>query len=260
MVDKGKSPMCGRYLLSSPTSDIIEEYELDFEISRIEKEINHRYNISPKSQIPIILDDPDVNKRNLKLMQWGVVFNEKYGLTFNVPSENLQSSPAWKNPFLHKRCLIPATGFIEWQELEGAKKTLPWNIHKPKEEVFSLAGIWNFFPDKVTGKLELCAFIITTEANSMMRTIHNKGGNKFRQPVIIDQSNYTSWLDKNHSTPDSIFPLLKQFSVEEFAYTPLEKVGDDVKGIPPIPKDGQESKVEKKPSKKKSKKEEESLF
>ncbi len=250
--------MCGRYLLSSALSDIIEEYELDYETTHIEKEINPRYNISPKSQIPIILDDSGKGKRNLKLMQWGVVFNEKYGLTFNVRSENLQSSPAWKNTFLHKRCLIPATGFIEWQELEGVKETLPWNIHKSNNEVFSLAGIWNFFPDKTTGKLELCAFIITTEANSMMRTIHNKGGNRFRQPVIIEKSNYAAWLNTDHNTPKTILPLLKQFSVEEFSYTPLEKVGDDIKGISPIPKDGIAK--EKELSKKKNKIEEQSLF
>lgn len=251
--------MCGRYLFSSPTQAFYEEYELDFKTTRIEKEINPRYNISPKSQIPIILDDSHQSKRALKMAQWGVVFNEKYGLTFNVRSENLQSSSAWKNPFLHKRCLIPASGFIEWQEIEGTKKTLPWNIHKPNHEIFSLAGIWNFFPDKVSGKLELCAFIITTEANSKMRSIHNKGGNKFRQPVIIDKSNYASWLDPKHTKADSIYPLLKQFSVEEFTYTPLEKVGDDIKGTPPIPKGEKESKVER-TSQEKTKEIEQSLF
>ena len=251
--------MCGRYLFSTPTLAFYQEYDLDPETTRIEKDITPRYNISPKSQIPIILDDSQRNSKSLKMAQWGVVFNEKYGLTFNVRSENLQTSPAWKNPFLHKRCLIPANGFIEWQEIEGTKKTLPWNIHKPNHEIFSFAGIWNFFPDKVTGKLELCAFVITTEANSKMREIHNKGGNKFRQPVIIDKSNYAAWLDSKHTKADSIYPLLKQFSVDEFSYTPLEKVRDDIKGTPPIPKTGKEPKSEK-PSKKKGKEIEQSLF
>ena len=104
--------MCGRYLLSSPTSDIIEEYELGFENQRIEKEINPRYNISPKSLIPVVFSEKEKKKKSITMMQWGVVFNEKYGLTFNVRSENLQTSPAWKNPFINKRCLIPANGLL----------------------------------------------------------------------------------------------------------------------------------------------------
>ena len=149
--------------------------------------------------------------------------------------------------------------FIEWQEVEGVKKTIPWNIHRMNpNEIFSFAGIWNMFPDKVTGLKTLCAFIITTEANEKMRTIHNKGGNKFRQPVIIEKENYSSWLNSGNIEPDSIYPLMKQFATEDFSYTPLEKVGDDIKGIPPIVR----VEIEKKKDviKSSKKKEEQSVF
>jgi hypothetical protein len=71
-----------------------------------------------------------------------------------------------------------------------------------------------------------------------MRTIHNKGGNKFRQPVIIEKIHYSSWLNSNHRNPATILPIIKKFAVEDFVYTPLKKIGDDVKGIPPIEKNG----------------------
>ena len=66
---------------------------------------------------------------------------------------------------LHKRCLIPANGFIEWQEIEGTKNS-PGIFTNQIMKFSPLLEFGISFPDKVTGKLELCAFVITTEANS----------------------------------------------------------------------------------------------
>jgi putative SOS response-associated peptidase YedK len=80
-------------------------------------ELSPRYNVAPSQNIPIVLDEGE--KRRFALARWGLIphwaKDIKIGYsTINARAETVASKPAFRNAFLHRRCLIPADGFYEF--------------------------------------------------------------------------------------------------------------------------------------------------
>jgi putative SOS response-associated peptidase YedK len=99
----------------------------------------------------------------------------------------LLEKPSFKNLVPTRRCLVPADGFYEWHR-EGKQKVPMW-IHLKSREPFAFAGLWDCWLDPAGGN-ELYSFtIITTDANTLLRSIHN------RMPVIYDREMGQQWLD-----------------------------------------------------------------
>jgi putative SOS response-associated peptidase YedK len=68
----------------------------------------------------------------------------------------------------------------------------------------SLAGIDRRFP---LGPM--CRTIITTDANDLMRPLHD------RMPVILDPGDFDKWLDPTRHEPDQLQGLLCPFPSEK---------------------------------------------
>jgi len=77
--------------------------------------VRPRYNIAPSQNVPIVCDTG--NGRELALARWGLVphwskeARTKYS-TINARTESVAEKPTYREAFKHKRCLIPATGFL----------------------------------------------------------------------------------------------------------------------------------------------------
>jgi putative SOS response-associated peptidase YedK len=131
--------------------------------------------------------------------------------TLNARSETVFEKPSFRNSIRNKRCLIPSTGFYEWQH-EGKKK-IPWFIKMKKQEIFSMAGIWDEWINNETGEIFRGFSILTTAANSIMEKIHNT---KKRMPVILSPGNEHAWLnahgEKNNLSP--FFVPVKDETIE----------------------------------------------
>jgi putative SOS response-associated peptidase YedK len=39
--------------------------------------------------------------------------------TINARAETIRTAPTYREPFKTKRCLVPATGWYEWQKLDA---------------------------------------------------------------------------------------------------------------------------------------------
>jgi putative SOS response-associated peptidase YedK len=117
--------------------------------------------------------------------------------TFNARAETLSEKPAFSKAFESQRCLIPVSGFFEWQDVKGKK--VPWYIHMANQEVFSIAGIWDTWVSP--GGITLKTFsLITVEANTLMAEIHNT---KKRMPAIIQKEAEHLWIKPGISSHDS---------------------------------------------------------
>jgi putative SOS response-associated peptidase YedK len=102
----------------------------------------------------------------------------------NARAETLLEKPSFKQLVARRRCLVPADGFYEWRR-DGNRKVPMW-IHLNNREPFAFAGLWDYWRDHTSGD-ELFSFtIITTEANALVRRIHN------RIPVIWKRGTYHS--------------------------------------------------------------------
>ena len=84
------------------------------------------------------------------------------------------------------RCIIPSNGFFEFQH-QGSNK-IPYFIYPTRDEIFSMAGLYDEWVDQSTGEFTRTFSIITTDANELMAEIHNQ---KKRMPLLLD-ANYTN--------------------------------------------------------------------
>jgi len=139
----------------------------------------------------------------IEMQKWGLVPSwvpdaesaKKISIqTLNARSETVFEKPSFRNSIKTRRCLIPSTGFYEWQH-EGKKK-IPWYISINNTEIFSMAGIWDEWVNPDSGEIFRGFSILTTKANSIMEKIHNT---KKRMPVIVLGEAENRWLKKDIS-------------------------------------------------------------
>jgi putative SOS response-associated peptidase YedK len=84
-----------------------------------------------------------------------------------------------------------ASGFCEWQLVEGERKKRPFLIRLESGEPFGLAGLWEGWTSRETGEvIDSCA-VITRQAEPPLDAIHD------RRPATIHRADHAAWLDRS---------------------------------------------------------------
>jgi putative SOS response-associated peptidase YedK len=83
----------------------------------------------------------------------------------NARAETVHKLPLFREAFAERRCLIPATGFYEWQAREDGKQ--PYRFRRKDLEPFAFAGIWEFA--RIGGEEILSACMIVGGAQPTCR-------------------------------------------------------------------------------------------
>lgn len=209
--------MCGRFTIISSEEELINRY---MAVLSEGFEYYPNYNAAPMQYIPTIIGSSSGNR--LGSLRWGLVpswaDDDKIGnKMINARAETLSEKPAFKRLLGSKRCIIPCSGFYEWQKVGSGKQ--PMRILMKDDSIFSLAGLYNTWINPDGNKLSTCT-IITTEPNSLMADIHN------RMPVILRAQDEAEWLSKE-SDKESILKLLKPYPAEKMrAYKVDSAVGN----------------------------------
>ena len=137
------------------------------------------------------------------LMHWELIPNwvrnekeliesrKKY-TTLNIKAETLLSNKVAQSTIYTNRCLVLASHFFEWQQIE--KEKYPHCIAINDAPLFYIAGVWNTWTNQNTGEIKNSFGIITTEANALMSKIHNV---KKRMPTILNEVLANSWVNEN---------------------------------------------------------------
>lgn len=174
--------MCGRFSLTADEKQI----NLFFELSGGNAPYVPRYNGAPTQLLPVITKE---EPRKMQLFRWGLIPRWSKEMPkaplINARSETIGQKPSFKMAFRENRCLVPADGFYEW--VHSGKK-LPYRFTLNDGSLFAFAGIWDKWQHP-SGEIINSFAIITTDANQLMAPIHD------RMPVILDRSNFHSWLD-----------------------------------------------------------------
>lgn len=178
--------MCGRYNLSAPTSQVIEQFELFQEKDRIEKEYQPLGEIFPTRTAPI-LQMLSSESFTWNVLPWGVSVSWLKKPIINARTDALETSEMWKKVLKTGRCLVPANSFFEWTG-ETAKKRERFTIGPSSE---AKDGLWTF----AGLVLENQFVIITTEANPKMLQIHH------RQPALVLPEQRKSWVSLENQKP-----------------------------------------------------------
>ncbi len=204
--------MCGRYVLKRKD---LEELLRTFGIRSLE-EFHSRFNIAPTTNVPAIRARPDGALEAVGL-KWGLVpswSRDPAGgaRLANARAEGISGKPAFRHAFRQRRCLVPASGFYEWQTIGRSKH--PWFFARRDEQPFVFAGLWESWQDDHGLELETCA-LITTEPNDVVRPVHN------RMPVILARPEAERWLSPTLTQPDQLLPLLQPYPAAEMIGIPV---------------------------------------
>ena len=124
-------------------------------------------------------------------MIWGLPRFNGRGILINARAETAVERRTFKESVLHRRCVIPAKGFWEWN-----KSKEKFSFERPDSQVMFMAGCYDCFDGKER------FVILTTEANSSVKPVHD------RMPLILERNELEVWVtDDNaveyflHKTP-----------------------------------------------------------
>ena len=211
--------MCGRYL--TPDQAALERYwglasPPDYFPS---------YNVAPSRRAPVILTDKRVTQ-DLSLVTWGYQPGWAKRAWINARAETVFTLPAFAASAAKRRCLVPATGWYEWQGAQAPRT--PYVFHLDGFAPFAFAGIWT--ARETSEGWQRSFAILTTEAQGALREIHH------RKPVVLRSDDYTAWLAPETSTEEAErilagdFAGIRTYAVSAFVNQPAN---DDARCIQP---------------------------
>jgi putative SOS response-associated peptidase YedK len=190
--------MCGRYTLYKTQDRLSDRFNL---AAKPMLEIADSYNVTPGQTMPVIVEEG--GQKIAKMMHWGLVpkWIAKPGMRLiNARAESLFTKPTWSQAVKSHRCLIPASGFYEWQLSPNGTKQ-PFYIHSKNQDFMAFAGLWEGVKDAEGVESDTFS-IITTYANKQMSDIHE------RMPVILKPEEENRWL-KPSLGQNEVEPMLK---------------------------------------------------
>ena len=133
-------------------------------------------------------------------MRWGLIprwwnkpLKEAKIATFNARVETVETKPFFRDAFKRTRCLIPMSGYFEWQDTPGGKQ--PWYFSaRDGSPVLTAAGLWDEWKNRETGeRLKSCTMIIT-EPNEFVSEVHD------RVPALLSEQQFDPWLSGEAGT------------------------------------------------------------
>ena len=181
--------MCGRFTNRLTWREIVALYRLTVPATP-ERNLPAHYNICPTTTIGAVMARDA--KRELVPMRWGLVpswWKKKASeapATFNARAETVADAPMFRFAFNRTRCLIPASGYYEWQSTPTGKQ--PYYFTARDGSPLTMAGLWDDWRDVETGeRLRSCTMIVTA-ANELVSKIHH------RMPVLLQPKDFDAWL------------------------------------------------------------------
>lgn len=191
--------MCGRFALDKKTDDLLQAFVAegnDFE------DWVPSYSLAPTDIIPIVRErkhsDSGVVSRTIDSAVWDfhpLFMRDAKRPQFNARIETVATNGLWKGAFASSRCIVPMSGYYEWEDLEenGKKIKQPHFIHG-LPDLLAAAAIYT--ARKVADQWVVSTAIITREAKDASGKVHD------RMPVFLVPGVYDEWLNPAKLTTD----------------------------------------------------------
>ncbi len=204
--------MCTRFVLEAPVAEAgFKKLGLDALATAVAKAMS-RFNIAPGTGILALRAGDRPRTARAFEPRWGFRPALSAGadapLLVNARAETLAQKPTFREAFRHRRCLVPATGFYEWEKHGRAR--LPWLFRRAGAEPFAFAALWEPNADG-----EPAAVLVTTEPNALMAPIHH------RMPAMLSNAEACrAWLDAS-ATESDLAALLAPSDPARMTATPV---------------------------------------
>jgi putative SOS response-associated peptidase YedK len=205
--------MCGRFTLRANAKAVADMFNMPEPPPR-----TPRYNIALSQVVLALRAASDGKSKEWAKPKWGLVpswaDDPKIGYQMaNARSETAATKPSFRSAYKSRRCIIPVDGYYEWK-VTGAKQKQPYFFHRPNEEVFAFAGLWEHWQGAEGPPLETFC-LLTTDANAMAAKVHD------RMPVILTGGAVELWLDHSLKDLKPLAELLKPAPVKLLEAVPV---------------------------------------
>lgn len=221
--------MCGRFLSSSPVSELAERFGAELTID----ERPPRYNVAPTDEVVAVATSKQ-GVRRLGLLSWGLVPHWTTGSKpgkrlINLRSETLAQRSGFRTILQRRRCILPADGFYEWRRAGEGRPKQAFLIRSTGGAPLALAGLWDIWvptegPD--AGERVRTCTILTTSPNEAVATLHD------RMPVVLPADAWEPWLDSTVNDLALLQALLRP-SGEPLELVPVGPLVNSVKNDGP---------------------------
>src|SRR5215211_5199991 len=219
--------MCGRMTLTYREKERLAE-ELGVPVEQIlAYEYRPRYNIAPTDPHWILRERYE--DRQVLPAKWGLVNSwakdaKRAAAQINARAETLTRSPAFKEAFEKRRCVVPADGFFEWRTV--GKQRQPIWYHREDGRLIHFAGLYESWQPEPE-RWERTFTIVTTDANALIAPVHD------RMPVILPEDEVDRWLDPRHEDVEKLKRLLAPAPEGLLVPTPVSQRVNSVKNDDP---------------------------
>lgn len=150
--------MCGRFVSTRSPQALASV----FDVTRWDPglALDPSWNVAPTDEVWSVLErvehDTGEITRQLRPLRWGLVPSWAKSLNtgakmINARAETVAEKPAYRRAFAKRRCLLPADGFYEWQNIAATKtakaRKQPYFISPEDGQIMALAGLYEFWRD-----------------------------------------------------------------------------------------------------------------
>jgi putative SOS response-associated peptidase YedK len=202
--------MCGRYVVAYDPHTLVS----GFSLTRITP-FPKRWNVTPQSDVPVVYETKE-GERVAELMRWGLVPHWAKDVAIghklnNARAETVFERPSFRQPVRRRRCLLPATGYYEWQPASADNATpkapkvpkQPWFITSRDAAPLAMAGLFEAWRVDDSAPWLLTCCVITVPANALMAPIHD------RMPALLAAADWAAWLNRQEQDPAALAGLLR---------------------------------------------------
>jgi len=192
--------MCGRFTQERPASELAEIFGAE----PLADDPGPRYNVAPTDETLVVVQREE--RRAITAYRWGLVPHWSTDLKagsrmFNARAETLTTSPAFREAFRRRRCLVPVESFYEWKR-EGTVRQ-PYRVVREDGRPLVLAGLWAGWKDPSTEQVRRTFTIVTTTPNEAMADLHD------RMPVLVPDDAWDRWLQPAPAEPGELLAMLE---------------------------------------------------
>ncbi len=205
--------MCTRFYIYEESTEY-KEITKDVEKSPLRERFFARYSkpiattgeIRPTDIVPVIAPDKS-EKRAVFPMKWGFTLPKSNKPLVNARVETADSKPTFKDSWIRRRCIIPASWYYEWEHyktVDGKDKTGEKYMIQPNgSDMTWLCGLYRI-------EDELPVFtVLTTVATNELSKIHD------RMPLMMPKDMVDEWINPKISA-DTLLPYaVKDMIIEK---------------------------------------------
>lgn len=256
--------MCGRYVSTKSTSDLLEEFDALDATSGEATETD--YNVAPTTQVRTVLtrapresaaeptgDEPPSQEppsheppshetvselaapvRQLRVARWGLVPSWAKDVSvgnrlFNARSESVPDKPAFARAFAKRRCLVPADGWYEWQREtgpDGKPHKQPFLMIPQDGHSLALAGLYEFWRPKGAGADVPILLSVTVLTTQAQEKLAEIHD---RMPLVLRRQDWQRWLDPAVAAPSELLLPHDEVADESLELRPVSSKVNSVR-------------------------------